>query len=317
MFRQFLCLLFIISFFIKCNAFQALSKPIKPLKLLKLKMMMKMNKEELLIQIQKNYPINSRVVIKYGGHAMESEELSNYFCEDIASLYSCGIQPIVVHGGGPQIKATLASLSIESQFIDGLRVTDTKTMEVAQMVLCGMINKNIVGTISRQKGIRGAIGLSGRDAKLLQAKQIDKKFGLVGEPTIVDDSIITDLLNINMIPVIAPVAIDMITGNSLNVNADTAAGAVAKSLSASSLLLMTDIEGVLDKNKQLITKIESSSFQTLKDDGVISGGMIPKLENAVDAACNGVKEVSILDGRVRYALLKSLADPSFGTKIVK
>ncbi len=315
MFFPSLYFILIISLLIKCSAFQSIQASVKPVKrLFELKMV---NKEDLLIQIQKKYPKNSRVVIKYGGHAMESEELAGYFCEDIASLYSCGIQPVVVHGGGPQIKSTLASLSIESKFIDGLRVTDAKTMEVAQMVLCGMINKNIVGTISCQEGVRGAIGLSGRDAKLLQAKQIDEKFGLVGEPTIVDDSIIIDLLNIKMIPVIAPVAIDIATGNSLNVNADTAAGAVAKALSASSLLLMTDIEGVLDGNKQLISKIESSSFVTLKDDGVISGGMIPKLENAVDAACNGVEEVSILDGRVRYALLKALADPSFGTKIVK
>ena len=270
----------------------------------------------LLEKISSSTPQGSVVVIKYGGHAMENDELKKLFCEDIAALCSTGILPIIVHGGGPQIAAMLKKLDIESKFMNGLRVTDEKTMEVAQMVLCGAINKELVGLISSQQGVRGALGLCGLDSKLIQATQLPE-LGLVGEPSTVNTKLLQDLLQLQLVPVIAPVGTNSVGGGSLNINADTAAGAIAQSLKADRLLLLTDVAGVLDKNKALIPQIKSSSLPTLISDGTISGGMIPKLENAVGAVEAGCRSVSIMDGRVKHCILRALSGEEFGTFIVK
>lgn len=271
----------------------------------------------LLSNVKKATPSGNVVVIKYGGHAMENDEAKKNFCEDIAALCRTGILPVIVHGGGPQIKKMLDTLKLESVFVQGLRVTDAKTMEVAQMVLCGSINKEIVGRISMQEGVNGAIGLCGLDAKLIRAKVKNPELGLVGEPTQVNAKVIRELLSIKLIPVIAPVGCNEDGGGSLNINADTAAGAVAEALKANRLLLLTDIVGVLDKNKVLIESIKSSAFASLTADGTISGGMIPKLETAVQAVDAGVGTVSIMDGRVKHCVLKALSGEQFGTQIVK
>ena len=271
----------------------------------------------LLADIKRTMPAGSVVVIKYGGHAMENEEAKRQFCEDIGVLCRTGVLPVIVHGGGPQIAKMLNSLSIESRFENGLRVTDEKTMEVAQMVLCGSINKEIVGKISMQDGVRGAIGLCGLDAGLIKAKVKDPALGLVGEPSSVNTKIVQDLLSLKLVPVIAPVGCNEVGGTALNINADTAAGAVAEALKADRLLLLTDIVGVLDKDKKLIEVISSSGFKKLTGDGTISGGMIPKLETAVQAVEAGVKVVSIMDGRVKYCILRALSGEVFGTRIVK
>lgn len=282
----------------------------------------------LLVSVKKNTPPGSVIVIKYGGHAMENEELKRFFCEDIAALCSTGILPVIVHGGGPQIANMLKKLEIESKFLEGLRVTDKKTMEVAQMILCGSINKDISGMISSQPGVRGAVGLCGLDGKLIQAKAIEKTvivdgkevkldLGLVGDPTKVNTQLLKDLLSLALVPVIAPIGSNEIGGTSLNINADTAAGAVAESLKADRLLLLTDVTGVLDKSKTLIANIQSSSLAGLTGDGTISGGMIPKLETAVQAVEAGVGAVSIMDGRVRHCILKALSGEIFGTSIVQ
>eukprot|EP00747_Dinoflagellata_sp_TGD_P089874 gnl/TRDRNA2_/TRDRNA2_164481_c0_seq2.p2 gnl/TRDRNA2_/TRDRNA2_164481_c0~~gnl/TRDRNA2_/TRDRNA2_164481_c0_seq2.p2 ORF type:complete len:221 (-),score=39.29 gnl/TRDRNA2_/TRDRNA2_164481_c0_seq2:71-661(-) len=195
-------------------------------------------------------------------------------------------------------------------------------MEVVQMVLCGSVNKNIVASISAQPGVRGAVGLAGMDGCLIQATPINDVLGQVGSPTEVNADLLRDMLDIKMIPVIAPVGVMRTTTGEtadcipLNINADTAAGAVAKALSARALLLMTDITGVLDKDKKLIPKMSSDTFEKFKADGTITGGMIPKLETASEVVNAGVGEVSILDGRERYALLKALSGEDFGTKVV-
>ena len=273
--------------------------------------------DTLVKNVKANSKSGSVVVIKYGGHAMENDELKKYFCEDIATLCRLGILPVIVHGGGPQIAKMLKTLSIESKFINGLRVTDAATMEVAQMILCGSINKDLVGMISGQSGVKGALGLCGLDSKLIQAKTVSKELGLVGDPTIVNSQVIKDLLASSLVPVIAPIGYNEEGGGSLNINADTAAGAVAEALKASKLLLLTDITGVLDKDKNLIDKIKSTSFKGLVSDGTISGGMIPKLETATQAVDAGVGEVSIMDGRVRHCVLKALSGEVFGTSIIK
>ena len=284
----------------------------------------------LIANVQKNTAKGSVIVIKYGGHAMENEELKRDFCEDIGALCRIGVLPVIVHGGGPQIANMLKKLEIESKFLQGLRVTDAKTMEVAQMILCGSINKDLAGMISNQPGVKGAIGLCGLDAKLIQAKamvktaidevtgkEITLDLGMVGDPTIVNVQLLKDLLSLSLVPVCAPVGSNEVGGGSLNINADTAAGNVAEALKADRLLLLTDIVGVLDKNKQLIETIPSSQFADLTSDGTITGGMIPKLENAVLAATGGVGVVNIMDGRVRHCILKALSGEVFGTRIVK
>eukprot|EP00607_Mallomonas_marina_P007283 CAMPEP_0182419178 /NCGR_PEP_ID=MMETSP1167-20130531/3579_1 /TAXON_ID=2988 /ORGANISM="Mallomonas Sp, Strain CCMP3275" /LENGTH=288 /DNA_ID=CAMNT_0024593849 /DNA_START=181 /DNA_END=1044 /DNA_ORIENTATION=+ len=283
--------------------------------------------DDLITLVKSNIPAGSIVVIKYGGHAMENDELKKFFCDDIASLCKIGILPIIVHGGGPQIKKMLGNLNIESKFVQGLRVTDLKTMEIAQMVLCGAINKEIVSRISSHENIRGAIGLCGLDGRLIQAKIAKKTiineqgeetvidFGLVGEPTIVNTDLLRDLVALKLVPVIAPVGSGD-GGQSLNINADTAAGAVAEAMKADKLLLLTDVTGVLNKEKQLIPTITSTSLSTLIEDGTITGGMIPKLETATESVLKGVGTVSIMDGRVKHAVLRALSGEIFGTKII-
>jgi acetylglutamate kinase len=272
---------------------------------------------DLVAEVKRNTPAGSLVVVKYGGHAMEDDTAKSSFCHDIAALCDFGIIPVIVHGGGPQIKKMLGTMGLQSTFLNGLRVTDKQTMEVAQMVLCGSINKDIVRRISGLPGTRGALGLSGLDSKLIEARVKDPELGFVGEPTKIDSTIIRQLIELKLVPVIAPIGIDVATGQALNINADTAAGAVAEALQADRLLLLTDIIGVLDKEKRLIEEIGSSQFAGLVEDGTITGGMIPKLETAVQGVQKGIGAVSITDGREQSCVLKALSGRMFGTKIVK
>lgn len=261
---------------------------------------------------------NQTVVIKYGGHAMVDETLSEAFARDVVLLKHMGVNPVIVHGGGPQIASLLERLGIKSEFRDGLRVTDDATMEVVEMVLSGPINKSIVRAINKAGG--KAVGLSGSDADLMKVRrasrttkdpdsQVEKliDLGYVGEPETVDVSVLKLLSDYDhdFIPVIAPVGFDG-DGKRYNVNADTAAGAIASALGASRLLLLTDVAGVLDKDKQLIREIRADEVDALVADGTVSGGMIPKLETATMAVKNGVGGAVILDGRAKHALLMEL-----------
>ncbi|MET0546105.1 MAG: acetylglutamate kinase [Caulobacterales bacterium] len=257
------------------------------------------------------------VVIKYGGHAMTKPELSKLFANDVVLLKHLGANPVVIHGGGPQIEKMLERLGIKSSSIDGLRITDEATMEVVEMVLIGGINGSIVRAINAAGG--KAIGLAGADGKLLTVKKAiktrknaagemeDVDLGFVGDPDKVDPSLLLALASSDedFIPVVAPVAASE-SGDSYNVNADTAAGAIAGSLKAKRLLLLTDIEGVLDSNGQLIRQMTRQEAKALIAEGAATGGMIPKLETAVDALDGGVEAVVILDGRKPHALLVEL-----------
>ncbi|WP_300379963.1 acetylglutamate kinase [Henriciella sp.] len=258
------------------------------------------------------------VVIKYGGHAMVDPALADAFARDVVLLKHLGINPVIVHGGGPQIASLLERLGIKSEFRDGLRVTDDATMEVVEMVLSGPINKNIVRAINKAGG--KAVGLSGSDADLMKVKRASKTkrdaqsevekvidLGFVGEPETVDVSVLELLggYEHDFIPVIAPVGFDA-EGKRYNVNADTAAGAIAGALEASRLLLLTDVAGVLDGKKELIREIKAGDIAGLVEDGTVSGGMIPKLETAANAVKNGVGGAVILDGRAKHALLMEL-----------
>jgi acetylglutamate kinase len=246
-------------------------------------------------------------VIKYGGHAMVNKELAGVFAQDIVLLRQVGINPIVVHGGGPQINQMLDRLQIKSHFIDGLRVTDAPTMEVVEMVLAGTTNKHIVSAINAAGG--KAVGLSGRDANLLVAtKQVLKKngqeidLGFVGDPKTVDPHVLKTLAQGGMIPVIAPVSAGE-GGETYNINADTAAGAIAAAVGATRLLLLTDVAGVLDKDGKLLENLTVAQVKALMGDGTISGGMIPKLETCIEAIEGGVEGAVIIDGRVPHSLL--------------
>lgn len=252
-------------------------------------------------------------VVKYGGHAMGDPEAARDFAEDIVLLKAVGINPVVVHGGGPQIGKMLKALEIESHFIDGLRVTDAETAKVAEMVLSGAINKELVNWIGQAGG--KAIGISGKDAGFVTATKVTRTtkdpdshieqqvdLGFVGEPSHVDRGVIDTISAAGMIPVIAPIAVGK-DGHSYNINADTMAGAVAAALGAARLFLLTDVAGVLDKDKNLLTDLTPADIAGLKADGTISGGMIPKLETCVHAVENGVNGVVILDGRVPHAML--------------
>ncbi len=246
-------------------------------------------------------------VIKYGGHAMVNKELAGVFAQDIVLLRQVGINPIVVHGGGPQINQMLDRLQIKSHFIDGLRVTDAPTMEVVEMVLAGTTNKHIVSAINAAGG--KAVGLSGRDANLLVAtKQVLKKngqeidLGFVGDPKTVDPHVLKTLAQGGMIPVIAPVSAGE-GGETYNINADTAAGAIAAAVGATRLLLLTDVAGVLDKDGKLLENLTVAQVKALMGDGTISGGMIPKLETCIEAVEGGVEGAVIIDGRVPHSLL--------------
>ena len=252
-------------------------------------------------------------VVKYGGHAMGEPALARDFAEDIVLLKACGINPVVVHGGGPQIGAMLGRLGIASEFVDGLRVTDAATAQVAEMVLAGSINKELVGWINGAGG--SAVGISGKDAGLVRAvkatrttrdpgsnieREVD--LGFVGEPVAVDRRLIDVLIAAGMVPVIAPVAAGA-DGTTYNVNADTMAGAIAAAIGAARLFLLTDVAGVLDKGGGLLTDLDPRMIAKLVADGTIHGGMIPKIETCVTAVGAGVGAAVILDGRVGHAML--------------
>ena len=252
-------------------------------------------------------------VVKYGGHAMGDPELARDFAEDVVLLKAVGINPIVVHGGGPQIGAMLKRLGVESEFVGGLRVTDAATAEVAEMVLAGKINKEIVAWIAEAGG--RAVGISGKDAGLVVAEKIRRTqadpnsgierhvdLGFVGDPVAVNPTILDALARENFIPVVAPVALGA-DGQTYNINADTMAGAIAAACGASRFFLLTDVAGVLDKAGELLTDLDPAGIAALKADGTISGGMIPKVETCVSAVEAGVGAAVILDGRVPHAML--------------
>ena len=252
-------------------------------------------------------------VVKYGGHAMGDPSLARDFAEDVVLLKAVGINPVVVHGGGPQIGAMLKTMDVESRFIDGLRVTDEQTAKVAEMVLCSAINKEIVGWIAQAGG--KAMGLSGKDGGLVTARKVQRTakdpdsniekvvdLGFVGEPDVIDTRVIETISAAGMIPVIAPIAAGP-NGETYNINADTMAGAIASALGAARLFLLTDVAGVLDKQGSLLTDLRPSDIATLRDDGTISGGMIPKLETCLHAVEAGCDAAVVLDGRVPHAML--------------
>jgi|TARA_B100000902_G_scaffold21830_1_gene26250 acetylglutamate kinase len=243
------------------------------------------------------------VVIKLGGHAMISDEALETFARDVVLMRQVGINPVIVHGGGPMINSMLDKLNIKSEFINGKRVTDPETMNVVEMVLSGSVNKKIVQAINNQDG--RAVGLSGKDAKLIICKQETPDLGLVGSPTDVNPEVIFTLFENDMIPVIAPLGAGN-NGETLNINGDTVSGAIASALKADRLLLLTDVSGVQDKNGSIITELDSTQIKNWINEGIISGGMIPKTETALLALKGGVRGVVILDGRVPNACLLEL-----------
>ncbi len=263
-----------------------------------------------------------RFVIKYGGNAMVDAELARIFARDIVLLRQVGILPIVVHGGGPQIGDMLKRLNIESRFVDGLRVTDEAAIEIVEMILSGTINKRIVSALNEAGG--HAAGISGKDDNLLSAKPAKLikdgqsiNLGLVGEPDKVNPNIIAHMEKGGLIPVIAPVGFGP-GGKTYNINADTAAGAIAGAVGAARLLLLTDVPGVLDKSGQLIPDMTASQARALAADGTISGGMIPKLETCLMAVERGVEAAVILDGRIPHALLLEIFTPQgIGTLVTR
>ncbi len=253
------------------------------------------------------------VLIKYGGHAMDDPELKDFFCNALSSLVSERQNLIIVHGGGPQINSTLRRLSIESNFVDGLRVTDQQTMQAVEMALCGTVNKLLVRDFAR-KGV-SAVGISGQDGALLRAKIKNPDLGLVGEIEKVNPRLVRCLLDANFVPVIAPLAMGA-NGEALNVNADSAAGALAGALEADYFVLISDVPGVLDNNGILIPELDSKAIFELRASQVITGGMIPKLEACMDALAKGCKESVILDGRKPNAVGRFLrGEEAFGTRI--
>ncbi len=243
------------------------------------------------------------VVIKLGGNAMGSEEGMETFARDVVLMRQVGVNPVIVHGGGPMINRLLDKLDIKSEFVNGKRVTDAATMEVVEMVLSGQVNKKIVQAINRQGG--KAVGLSGKDANLITCEAADPALGLVGEPREVDTGILQTLFRDDTIPVIAPLGAGR-NGETFNINGDTAAGAIAAALKADRLLLLTDVEGVRDLDGNVLTELSSSQINDMTRDGVIAGGMIPKTETALRALEGGVRAVVILDGRAPNAVLLEL-----------
>ena len=243
------------------------------------------------------------IVIKLGGHAMVSDEALETFARDVVLMRQVGINPVIVHGGGPMINSMLDKLNIESECIDGKRVTDSETISVVEMVLSGNVNKRIVQAINEQDG--RAVGLSGKDAKLINCVQDKPELGLVGTPKDVNPEVIFNLIENDMIPVIAPLG-SSIDGETLNINGDTVSGAIAAALKADRLLLLTDVSGVQDKDGSIITELNSNQIKNWINDGIISGGMIPKTETALMALEGGVRGVVILDGRVPNACLLEL-----------
>jgi len=259
------------------------------------------------------------VVVKYGGHAMGDESSAQRFASDVALLKQVGINPIVVHGGGPQIGAMLDRLRIQSSFIDGLRVTDAATVEIVEMVLCGSINKAIVTAINKAGGF--AVGMSGKDGNLIKARKLRRSkkdpgsniekildLGFVGEPSEINPHILDTFEESDIIPVIAPIGVGP-NGETFNINADTAAGAIAAAAGATRLLMLTDVPGVLDDTGRLIKEMTVERAKTLIQSGTISGGMIPKVETCLDAVDQGVEAAVIVDGRVPHAVLLELFTP--------
>lgn len=265
------------------------------------------------------------IVVKFGGHAMVDAALAQRFARDMVMLKVCGLNPIVVHGGGPQINRMLDKLDVKPEFRDGLRVTDQATMEVVEMVLAGSINKAIVASIQQAGG--RAVGISGKDGSLLIAERMTRErkgadgkiekidFGFVGEPSRVNIEILETIMKSDAIPVVAPIGMGW-EGETFNVNADTAAGAIATATQAKRLLLLTDVAGVLDKDKKLISELKIGDIPGLIADGTITGGMIPKVESASAVVESGVEGVIVLDGRVPHSVLLELLTPhGVGTRI--
>ncbi|PPR29256.1 MAG: Acetylglutamate kinase [Alphaproteobacteria bacterium MarineAlpha9_Bin2] len=266
------------------------------------------------------------IVIKYGGHAMGDKKLSLSFAKDVVILKNLGVNPVIVHGGGPQIGLMLDKLKIKSSFHNGLRITSKEIIDIVEMVLAGSINKNIVSKINTEGDL--AIGLSGKDANLIIAKKlvshvkdpssnIEKvlDIGFVGEPIKVNPSVIHTLSNAGFIPVISPIGVGL-KGETFNINADTAAGAIASALNAERILLLTDVAGVLDKNKKLISNLSKNKIEGMIKNNIITGGMIPKIRTCLDTLSSGSKAAVIIDGRVPNAILKEiLTDVGYGTMI--
>jgi len=270
---------------------------------------------------------NKTIVIKYGGNAMVDDELKDKFAQDIVMMKYIGINPVIVHGGGPQIGTLLKKLGKESKFIQGMRVTDEETMDIVEMVLVGTVNKEIVGLINRHGG--NAVGLSGKDGNLIKAEKYylsEEKvkntppeiidIGLVGKVKTINSELIVSLSQNSFIPVIAPTGIGD-TGETYNINADIVAGEIAAALQAEKLLLLTDVPGVLDKNKKLINTMTNKRALKLIDDGIVEGGMFPKIKCCLKALKGGVKKTHIIDGRLKHAiLLEIFTDKGIGTEIV-
>lgn len=266
------------------------------------------------------------IVVKFGGNAMTDPELNHMFARDIVLMKSVGINPVVVHGGGPQIGKLLERLNIESSFVDGMRVTDSQTMDVVEMVLGASVNKEIVSSINQHGG--SAIGISGKDGNLIGAKKlhITRKspetsvpeiidIGHVGEVTYINRKVIDTLVDGGFIPVIAPIGVDK-EGNSYNINADIVAGKIAQVLAAEKLMLLTNVSGLQDKSGNVLTGLDTKQVDELIADGTIYGGMLPKIQCALDAVKSGVKSSHIIDGRVAHAvLLETLTDEGVGTLI--
>ena len=259
------------------------------------------------------------IVVKYGGNAMISEELRHAVISDIVLLDLVGIRVVVVHGGGPEISAMLKKLGKESRFVDGLRYTDGETMEVVQQVLCGRVNKDLVATLNRTGG--RALGLCGLDGGMLRARRLDEKYGLVGEMVQVDPAIVHDALSDGYIPVVSTVAQGMDGETAYNINADTAAAKLAVALGAEKLVLLTDVRGLLRDpadESTLLHQVHMSQIPGLIKDGIISGGMIPKLDCAVEAVRSGVRSTVILDGRIPHSILiELLSDEGIGTMLIQ
>ena len=253
------------------------------------------------------------VVIKFGGHAMGDDEAMNSFARDIVLMRQVGLNPVIVHGGGPMINDLLARLDIKSEFVNGKRVTDAATVEVVEMVLSGRVNKRIVQAINAQGG--RAVGLSGKDANLMVCEQTNPDLGFVGTPVKVNPEFLQSLASSEVIPVIAPIGTGE-NGETFNVNGDTAAGAIAAALKADRLLLLTDVAGVKGADGKVLTEMTPDEARKLTAEGVIAGGMIPKTETALDAMAGGVRAVVILDGRAPNAcLLELFTDHGAGTLI--
>lgn len=258
------------------------------------------------------------IVIKYGGNAMIDSALKESFARDVVMMKAVGMNPVVVHGGGPQISGTLERVGKSTEFIDGLRVTDSETMDVVEMVLGGLVNKEIVNLINAHGG--KAVGLTGKDGNMICAQKLssgksDVDYGHVGEVASINSAVVETLEADGFIPVIAPIGAS-IDGNTYNINADSVAGALAAKLRAEKLVLMTNTAGVLDKSERLLTGLDSVQIADLKADGTIQGGMMPKVDCALDAVTSGVKTSHIIDGRVNHALLlEVLTDKGVGTLI--